>query len=106
MKALVAASNDWLARYAEEIHTVSGAGTAVTWQEHPLAFQAKGLALSGANWRPRDGRGTPASVDGAAWVTAAGTGDARLSGSAAATGRTAGLCDVSVILFPGCRLRN
>jgi hypothetical protein len=40
---VVAIANSWLAWYAEEIHTTTGTGTAVTWQEHRLEY---GFAVS------------------------------------------------------------
>jgi hypothetical protein len=38
LKDLVAASNEWLSWYTEEIHTASGTGTAATWQENRLEY--------------------------------------------------------------------
>jgi hypothetical protein len=61
LKALVAASKDWLSWYTEEIHTGSGTGTAVTWQEHRLEYgfemscQADGGTVLVADRYPGDG---------------------------------------------------
>jgi hypothetical protein len=38
LPSLAAVSNDWLAWYAEEIHTGTNTGTAVTWQEHRMEY--------------------------------------------------------------------
>jgi len=41
--AIAAVAANWLAWYAEEIHTAPGSGSAVTWQEHRLEY---GFSLS------------------------------------------------------------
>jgi hypothetical protein len=43
LASLVAVSNEWLVWYREEIKTETGAGTAITWQEHRLEY---GFAVS------------------------------------------------------------
>jgi hypothetical protein len=47
---LVGVSNMWLTWYQEEIHTDTGSGTAVTWQEHRMeyGFAASSPAAGGA----------------------------------------------------------